>query len=113
MATTDLESLGTQFREAKLAIGTHRARQAQAEVALHRLRRTGLPDVHADIAAATSVVDKASADVEWCRALLVAAGEAYKGQTLAQVLANQDGAPARAALIAQAVSTGVVDSEDQ
>jgi hypothetical protein len=79
------EALGAQYRDAKDAIGVHRIRQARAEVAYAASVRS---KDSAAITAARAAVDRAVADVEWCRAVAVAAGEAYKGEPLADVMAR-------------------------
>ncbi len=83
------DDLGAQYRDAKAAIGTHRQHQGQAEIAYaqayrqHRGDRTALPVVDAQTA-----VDRAVGDVEWCKAVTVAAGEAYKGEPFDAVVAR-------------------------
>lgn len=74
----DLDALGRQYREARGAIAPHRQRQADAEVAHGRLARRLGPD-HPDTQAAWQTVGQAAADVRWCQAVTVAAGEAFKG----------------------------------
>ncbi len=74
------DQLGAQYRTARTSIGEHRRKQAAAEVALTRLLVTnrGMPDTP-EIAAAREAVGKAVADVEWCKAVTIASGEAFKG----------------------------------
>lgn len=74
------EELGAQYRDARDSVAVHRRRQAQAELDLHQVRRTG--DVTA-VKAAQAKVRAATADVRWCQAVVVAAGEAFKGVTFA------------------------------
>lgn len=81
---------GRQYREAKASIATHRARQAAAEVELGRLLRArqsnGRPSRYeAAVVEARERVDRAHADVDWCKAVTVAAGEAFKGVRLDEV----------------------------
>lgn len=89
--------LGAEFREAKAAVGHHRRLQAKAELELaaYLKSRRGVP-VHMLYHAATgeprdrhlarlvAAVEAKSVDVEWCRGLVVACGEAAKGCTLAE-----------------------------
>ena len=81
---SDLVALGAQYREARGAVAVHRRRQAEAEIAHGRLVRR-LGHGHPDVEAAAAVVARAHGDVQWCRAVVVAAGEAYKGVPFDQV----------------------------
>lgn len=86
----DLDALGAQYREAKGSIVVHRRAQAQAEVALARARRRHRDEDHPDVVEARQVVATRHADVGWCQAVMVAAGEAYKGEPLDEVLARNE-----------------------
>jgi hypothetical protein len=81
------ERLAAQFQEAQTAIGIHRLRQAQTEAAYFDARQTGDPDT---VAAARAAVDKAVADVEWCKACTVAAGEEFKGEQFETVVRRNE-----------------------
>lgn len=74
------EQLGAQYRTARESIVEHRRRQAAAESALSGLLAVnrGLPDTP-EIVEAREAVGRAVADVEWCKAATIAAGEAFKG----------------------------------
>lgn len=88
---TDSDSLGAQYREARDAIGPHRARQARAEVAYaETLQRHGFDRTALAVAEAQAAAEKARADVEWCKAVQLAAGEDYKGEPLDVILARND-----------------------
>lgn len=78
-----LDALGAQYREAKASIAPHRRRQAESEVEHSRLLRR-LGHDHPDVRAAWERVEQATADVRWCQAVIVAAGEAYKGVSFDQ-----------------------------
>jgi len=80
----DLDALGRQYREARDSIAVHRRVQAAAEVAHSRLVRRLGPG-HPDVEEAFAAVGRAHADVQWCRAVTIAAGEAYKGVPFDQV----------------------------
>lgn len=83
---TDLDALGAQYRDARDAIGPHRRVQATAEVAYAKAVKAAGGDTTAlAVMKARAAVDKARADVEWCKAATVAAGEAFKGVTFAEV----------------------------
>jgi len=84
----DIDALGAQYRDARDAIATHRRRQARAELALAAARRRH-PENSEQVATARAAVERAVADVRWCQAVTIAAGEAYKGQSFEDVLANQ------------------------
>lgn len=87
----DLDALGVQYREAKAAIGTHRQRQADAELAFADAMRLARGDRSAlAVVDAQAAVDRAVADVEWCKAATLAAGEAYKGEALDVILERND-----------------------
>lgn len=83
-----LDELGDHYRTAKASIAEHRRLQAAAETAHQRLAAR-LGHDHPDVAAARDAMTKAHADVQWCQAVTVAAGEAFKGRSLADVLADQ------------------------
>lgn len=99
----DLDALGAQFREAQDAVTAHRRLEVDADMARlawlqahrgvpsHELydRTTGAPldPVLADLEAGLA---KASADTDWCRALVLACGEAYKGEPLDVVIARNE-----------------------
>lgn len=87
MPDVDLDALGAQYREARASIGTHRARQAKAELALAATRRH--TEDHADVDAARAAVERAVTDVQWCQAVTVAAAERYKGVPFDQVPSNR------------------------
>lgn len=103
MPKKDLEALGAQYRDALNAVGPHRRRLADAE--LRRLewlkRHRGVPaqliydsqtgdPTDPELVALDAGVAKARADVEWCRAVVVAAGELYKGESFAVVVARNE-----------------------
>lgn len=89
--TPDLDALGSQYREAKASIGIHRQRQAAAEDAYAEALSRSLMDRTApEVVAAKVEVDQAVADVRWCQAVTVAAGEAYKGVSFEDVVARND-----------------------
>ncbi len=98
-AKPDLDKLGAQYREAKQAVPVHLRRQGVLEVerlaylktlrgvpadALYD-RQTGAP-LDDRLRNMEAAIDQAQADVQWCTALVVACGEAYKGESLAKVL---------------------------
>ena len=124
MPEHDIEALGAQYREARDSIGAHRARQAQAEqargawVKAHRGvpadklydRSTGVP-IDPELLALSAAVDRATADVQWCRAVTVAAAEALKGMTLEDAIAQNDaGRAAHQRSVAKALSS--LDGDD-
>lgn len=79
--------LGAQYRDAKASIGVHRQRQATAEIAFaHAFGRARGDRTALAVVDAQAAVDQAVADVEWCKAVTLAAGEAYKGEPLDVVL---------------------------
>jgi hypothetical protein len=87
----DFDALGRQYREAKTSIGAHRVKQARTEVAYNEtLRRHGGDRSAPAVITAQATVDQAVADVEWCKAVTVAAGEAIKGRSLEDVVAMND-----------------------
>jgi hypothetical protein len=93
MTIDEFERLGAQYREARDAIGTHRIKQAAVENAYAAiyddLRRRGLLDQPSpELDAAKAAVDKAAADVEWCKACTVAAGEVFTGATFSEKVAR-------------------------
>jgi hypothetical protein len=93
MTDDEFERLGAQYLEARDAIGTHRIKQAAVENAYAAiyddLRRRGLLDQPSpELDAAKAAIDKAVADVEWCKACTIAAGEAFTGATFAQKVAR-------------------------
>jgi len=80
----DLDALGRQYREARDSIAVHRRAEAVASAAHSRLARRLGAD-HPDVAAAWDAVLAAHADVQWCKGLTIACGEAYKGVPLDEV----------------------------
>lgn len=98
MDDAEFAALGAQYREAMGAIIVHRCRQAEAEVAYGALYQQLLrqfgpfeswpPEARDQLDAAKAPVDKTVADVEWCKACTVAAGEAFKGETFATAVAR-------------------------
>lgn len=99
----DLDALGAEYREAKAAVPAHLRKQADAELAqvawLKRHRgvpshvlydpRTGEP-LDPDLRKLEAAMHRAERDVAWCRAVEVAAMEAYKGETIAEILARNE-----------------------
>ena len=99
----DLDALGAQYREAKASVPAHLQRQHTAEVSrlqwlkAHRGvptdvlydRTTGEP-LDPELRALEDAVTQAQADVAWCRGLVVACGEAYKGESLADIAARNE-----------------------
>lgn len=99
----DLDDLGAQFREAQEAVTLHRKREVDAD--LERMawlrrhrgipsdalydRKTGDP-IHPELAELEDALAKASADTRWCEALVLACGEAFKGEPLGKVLARNE-----------------------
>lgn len=65
---------GADYRGAMASVAAHRKIQADAELA--RLR-TGIDD---------GSVARAKADVDWCRALVLACGEVVKGCTFEEAV---------------------------
>ena len=119
----DLAALGAQYREAKQAVPAHRRRMAIVEleqahylrtlrgVPSHELydRRTGEPR-DARLVEFDHLLKTAQADVDWCGAVEVACGEAYKGETLAEIAARNEAN--RAAFMARAARLrSVLDME--
>ncbi len=107
MSALDLDALGVQYREAKASVPEHLRRQHAVEVAVvdwlkaHR----GVPDhelydretgaaLDPELVALEAAVEQAQTDVQWCRALVVACGEAIKGRPLDDVIASQGPRPA-------------------
>ena len=104
---TDLEAAGADYRHAKLAVVSHRVAEAAADQALKSWRRArrGVPShelydratgepldpEHVELEAASA---KASADVLWCKALVIACGEVVKGVTFAEAARRRSAAPA-------------------
>lgn len=78
MEDLDFDALGAQYRTALESIAVHRRRQADAELALAAARRR-YPDGSPEIDAALERVTKTVADVAWCKAVTIAAGEQFKG----------------------------------
>ena len=70
----DLEAAGADYRAAKAELTKILQRMADAELERHR---TGLDD---------GTVDALHADVNWCRALIVACGEVVKGASFADLI---------------------------
>lgn len=97
----DLDALGAQYRDAKDAVPTHLRKQADAELAhaawlkAHRGvpshvlydRDTGAP-LDPELQELEGAIVQAELDVQWCRAVEVAAMEAYKGQPIEEILAR-------------------------
>jgi hypothetical protein len=87
----DFDALGAQYREAKASVTEHRLKQAQAETAYatryQRLASSGQPlEGNAELDAARAAVEKAVADVEWCKAVTIAAAEEFKGESFETVV---------------------------
>ena len=89
------------YRAAKAAVIEHRRRQAAAELELHAWlqQRRGIPPhelydragqpkdpAHA---AMEAKVSKAVDDTNWCRALVIAAGEVAKGRKFADLIRDR------------------------
>ncbi len=103
MPKVDLDKLGAQYREAKASVPDHLRRQGLLE--LERLaylktlrgvpvdelydRQTGAP-LDPKLADMEAAIEQAQADVAWCRGLVVACGEAYKGESFADVLKRHE-----------------------
>lgn len=99
----DLDALGAQYREAKASVPAHLQRQHAAEMArLDWLKaHRGVPSdvlydretgeaLDPELRALEDAVTAAEADVAWCRGLVVACGEAYKGESFADVVARNE-----------------------
>lgn len=98
--------LGQQYRAAKAAVGDHLRKWGDAEQALVawlRAKRgvpshvlydatTGAP-LDPQLAELEQAVTDAETDYRWCKALVVACGEAIKGASLDEVLAAQGPRP--------------------
>lgn len=95
----NLDALGADYREAKASIPAHLERQKAIE--LERTawlkKRRGVPaDVLYDretgeprdptLVDIESRLATAEGDVRWCRGLVIACGEAYKGETFQAIL---------------------------
>lgn len=76
---------GADYRSAKQAVVAHRRRQVAIET-----ERIGLIRSRADLADVDSRLAAVIADVDWCRALVVACGETVKGESLDDVIARHD-----------------------
>ena len=103
MAKVDLDKLGAQYREAKQSVTDHLRRQGLLE--LERLaylktlrgvpsdelydRQTGNP-LDPRLRDMEAGIEKAQTDVAWCQALVIACGEAYKGESFAEVLKRHE-----------------------
>lgn len=74
----DLDALGADYRAAVAAVGAHRKTQVDLELVWARTQDP------ADLAAA----QKAEADVNWCKALVIACGEKFKGESFDTVVAR-------------------------
>jgi hypothetical protein len=87
-----VDDLGAQYREAKAAVVEHVRAWGTAELALVAWLKAkrGVPAhllydaktggaLDPELATLERAVRKAEADVAWCRALVIACGEAYKG----------------------------------
>lgn len=95
----DLDDLGAQFRDAQAGIAACRAIEVQVDMermswlARHRGvpadvlydRTTGDP-IHPDLIDLEARMAKAAADTLWCQAVMLACGEAFKGEPLQEVL---------------------------
>lgn len=104
--SVDLDALGAQYREAKASVPAHLKRQADAELARtawlkkhrgvpsHVLydRTTGEP-LDPELRDMEDAIAAAERDVAWCRGLVVACGEAYKGESFDEVIAAQKPRP--------------------
>lgn len=89
---------GRDYQDAKASVGAHRRIQADAELAVARwlrkkahMRGADLYDAdgnakHPELVALIEARTAAMADVQWCRSLVVACGEAVKGQSFAEVM---------------------------
>jgi hypothetical protein len=109
----DLDALGAQYREAKDALPVHRKRWADAERAYvdwlntHRHvpssryldPETGEP-TDPELIALLAAMEKAASDDVWVRCLVLACGEAYKGEPLEKILARQGQRPTMTAALA-------------
>jgi hypothetical protein len=97
--------LGAQYREAKASVPEHLKRQAKVEleqVAWLKKHRGVPADVLYDrttgeaqdpaLADIGARMKQAESDVAWCRAVTVAAGEAYKGESFDEVAQRNDSA---------------------
>lgn len=99
----DLDALGAQFREAQAGVVEHRKREVAADLAVmawerqHRGvprhliydRETGDP-THPELVALETARTKATADLDWCKAVVLAAGEEFKGEPLGKILARNE-----------------------
>ena len=80
-ATDDWEARGVAFRAALASVPAHLRKQSDAElarIAWLQANPDGSPDDPV-LVALTAAMHKAEADVAWCRALVIACGEAVKG----------------------------------
>ena len=76
--TKAFEKLGADYRAAKAGVIAALQRQADAELEAHHSGKNG------------AAVAKAVADVEWCRALVVACGELLKDATFKDLLRPEE-----------------------
>ncbi len=89
---TDHELAGADYRDAKASVGPHRRVLADAELAradwLRRHRAVPAGDLYdattgdpiaPELVALSDAIAAAAADVDWCRALVLACGEVVKG----------------------------------
>lgn len=99
----DLAQAGVDYREAMAAVTVHLRRQADAEVAqIEWLKRhrgvpahvlydadTGEP-LDPELVDLEEAIRAAEADGAWCRALVIACGEAVKGETFDDVMVRHE-----------------------
>jgi len=87
----DSDALAAQYREARDAIGPHRAKQAKAEVAYaEALQRNGGDPTTLAVLQAKTAMDQAVVDVDWCKAAAVAAAEQYKGCSFVEAIERNE-----------------------
>lgn len=99
--TLDPDELGAQYRDAKNGVTACRHRQADAELDRARFIKTHRRGPHDDayhdeLDRLDGVVQRAYSDVQWCRSVVVACGEAIKGEPFETVAARnaENGPPA-------------------
>lgn len=98
MPKVDLDKLGVQYREAKASVTEHLCRQSRAELERLTYLKTlrGVPvdelydrvsgdPIDPTLAGMETAIDKAQTDVGWCRGLVIACGEIYKGESFTDV----------------------------
>lgn len=97
----DRSALARAYQDAKASVVENRRVQAVAELDQARWmkrhrhlppdvlydRDTGDP-LHPELAALAAAVDKAHRDVKWCRGLVIATAEAFKGEPFEKVAAR-------------------------